>query len=46
MSNFVELNEAIESMATDESTKAQPIKRMFVADGAFFRQRFDRRRAG
>jgi quercetin dioxygenase-like cupin family protein len=35
MSNFVNLNEAIESMATDASTAAQPIKRMFVADGDF-----------
>jgi quercetin dioxygenase-like cupin family protein len=35
MSNFVNLNEATESMATDASTAAQPIKRMFVADGAF-----------
>jgi hypothetical protein len=28
MSNFVNLNEAIESMSTDPSTAAQPIKRM------------------
>jgi quercetin dioxygenase-like cupin family protein len=35
MSNFVNLNEAIQSMATDSSTAAQPIKRMFVADGDF-----------
>jgi quercetin dioxygenase-like cupin family protein len=35
MSNFINLNEAIESMATDPSTAAQPIKRMFVADGEF-----------
>ena len=35
MSNFVNLNEAIESMATDPSTAAQPIKRMFVADSDF-----------
>lgn len=35
MSNFVNLNEALESMTTDSSTAAQPIKRMFVADGDF-----------
>jgi quercetin dioxygenase-like cupin family protein len=35
VSNFLNLNEAIESMATDPSTAAQPIKRMFVADGDF-----------
>lgn len=35
MSNFVNLSEAIESMATDPSTAAQPIKRMFIADGDF-----------
>jgi quercetin dioxygenase-like cupin family protein len=35
MSNFVNLNEAIQSMATDSSTAAEPIKRMFVADGDF-----------
>jgi hypothetical protein len=35
VSNFVNLNEAIEAMATDASTATQPIKRMFVADGAF-----------
>lgn len=35
MSNFVNLSEAIQSMETDPSTAAQPIKRMFVADGEF-----------
>lgn len=35
MSNFVNLNEALESMSADPSTAAQPIKRMFVADGDF-----------
>lgn len=35
MSNIVNLNEAIQSMATDSSTATQPIKRMFVADGDF-----------
>jgi quercetin dioxygenase-like cupin family protein len=35
MSNFVNLKDAIESMATDPSTATQPIKRMFIADGDF-----------
>ena len=35
MTNFVNLNDAIQSMATDSSTTDQPIKRMFVADGDF-----------
>lgn len=35
MSNFVNLNDAIDSMATDPSTATQPIKRMFIADGDF-----------
>ena len=35
MSNFINLNDAIESMTTDPSTAAQPIKRMFIADGEF-----------
>lgn len=35
MSNFVNLNQALRSMATDPSTASQPIKRMFVADGDF-----------
>jgi quercetin dioxygenase-like cupin family protein len=35
VSHFLNLNEAIESMATDPSTAAQPIKRMFIADGDF-----------
>jgi quercetin dioxygenase-like cupin family protein len=35
MSNFVNLNAAIQSMETDSSTAAQPIKRMFVADGDY-----------
>ena len=35
MRNFVNLNDAIKSMATDSSTATQPIKRMFVADGDF-----------
>jgi len=35
MTNFVNLNDAIQSMATDSSTADQPIKRMFVADGDF-----------
>jgi len=35
MSNFVNLDEAIESMSTDPSTADQPIKRMFIADGEF-----------
>jgi hypothetical protein len=35
MSNFINLTEALRSMATDASTASQPIKRMFVADGDF-----------
>ena len=35
MSNFVNLTDALRSMETDPSTTSQPIKRMFVADGAF-----------
>jgi len=35
MSNFVNLNDAIKSMASDPSTAAQPIKGMFDADGEF-----------
>lgn len=35
MSNFVNLNEALQSMKTDPSTARDPIKRMFVFDGAF-----------
>jgi quercetin dioxygenase-like cupin family protein len=35
VSNFLNLSEAIESMATDPSTATQPIKRMFIADGEF-----------
>jgi quercetin dioxygenase-like cupin family protein len=35
VSNFVNLNKALESMAADASTAAHPIKRMFIADGDF-----------
>jgi hypothetical protein len=35
MSNFLNLNDAIESIATDPSTAARPIKRMCIADGEF-----------
>ncbi len=35
MSNFVNLNEALRSMKTDPSTAHDPIKRMFLFDGAF-----------
>lgn len=33
MSNFVNLEKAVQTMTTDESTANQPIRRMFIADG-------------
>jgi quercetin dioxygenase-like cupin family protein len=35
MSNFVNLPEVFQSMATDPSTANDPIKRMFLTDGQF-----------